>query len=112
MPSERQNKVSRLLQKEMGDILQKDLKNFAPGHLITVTIVRITADLSLAKFYFSIYPSGDAQKILGALKDNDKKIRHILGNRIRHQLKSIPEIQFYIDDSLDYIEKIDNLLKK
>lgn len=112
MTTERQNKVSRLLQKEMGDILQKDLKNIAPGYLITVTIVRITADLGLAKFYFSIYPSKDAQKVLDTLKDNDKRIRHILGNRIRHQVKSIPELQFYIDDSLDYIENIDNLLKK
>lgn len=112
MTSARQNKVSRLLQKEMGNMLQKDIKDIAPDHLVTVTVVRITADLGLAKFYFSIYPSKDAENILNDLKDNEKRIRHILGTRIRHQLKSIPELQFYIDDSLDYIEKIDNLLKK
>lgn len=112
MISARQNKVSRLLQKEMSDILQKELQDIAHGHLITVTIVRVSADLGLAKFYFSIYPSKDAEKILGDLKDHEKRIRHILGTRIRHQMKAIPELQFYIDDSLDYIENIDNLLKK
>ena len=112
MESIRQNKIARLLQKELAEIFQKESKNLFNGKLVTVTVVRITADLSLAKVYLSIYP----------LKENDsfstivnhqstKTIRIFLSKRIRHQLRVVPELSFYQDDSLDYIENITNLLK-
>ena len=112
MPTTRQNKVSRLLQKELGDIFQREGNGMFSGKMITVTNVRITPDLAQARIFLSIFPStekGDFEKVLG---DNAGHIRHELGNRIRYQLKSIPELHFFLDDSLDYIDNIDRLLKK
>jgi len=111
MPTIRQNKIGKLLQKELGDILDKNSRALAPGKLITVTTVRVTPDLGLAKVYLSIFPTQENEKALATIEHNAKTIRHDLGTRVRHQLRIIPELQFFIDDSLDYVEKIDNLLK-
>ena len=110
METTRQKKVSRLLQKELGQIIQHRSIE-AGGKLITVTTVRISPDLSVAKIYLSIFPPKDTDKTLDALKELIPQIRHELGNLVRHQLRIVPELVFYIDDSLDYIEKIENLLK-
>lgn len=112
MESTRQQKVSRLLLKEFSDMFQKESKHFAIGKLITVTSVRISPDLSVARIYLSIFPTNDSDKILDNLNKMNWQIRRDLGKRIRHQLRIVPEIKFFIDDSLDYIENIDNLLKK
>ena len=110
MGTTRQNKISRLLQKELSDIFLIQAKS-VPGILISVSAVRISSDLSIARAYLSIFPSDKSDEILKNINGNMKAIRYELGTRVRHQLRIIPELKFFIDDSLDYIEKIDALLK-
>jgi ribosome-binding factor A len=110
METTRQKKVSRLLQKELGQIIQHRSAELG-GKLITVTIVRISPDLSVAKIYLSIFPPKEAGKTLAEIKKIVPQIRHELGNIVRNQLRIVPELAFFIDDSLDYIEKIETLLK-
>ena len=111
MESTRQRKVSRLIQKELGDVFQREGQAFAQGSMITVTVVRVTPDLSHAKVFLSIFPSKNKQEVIKTISEDVKKIRHELGKRVRSQLRTIPEIYFYIDDTLDYVENIENLLK-
>jgi ribosome-binding factor A len=112
VPTTRQEKVSRLIQKELSDILQKESFQLCRGAMVTVTMVRISSDLSFAKTFVSIFcPGQKVEDIHELLKTNAKAIRTILGQRVRHQLRIVPEIAFNIDDSLDYIENIDKLLK-
>ncbi|MDD4144382.1 MAG: 30S ribosome-binding factor RbfA [Prolixibacteraceae bacterium] len=110
--STRQNKVSRLVQREMADILLQLNKSKYQGKILTVTIVRVTKDMSIARIYLSIYPSEFAKTILSEIKLNNKAIRGELGRRIGKSVRIVPELEFFIDDSLDYIEHIDQLLKK
>ena len=109
--STRQKKICRLLQKELSDLFLLQAKQIQ-GTLITVSAVRVSPDLALAKLYLSIFPSERAETLLETIKANSRQIRHDLGTRIRHQLRIVPELAFFIDDSLDYIEKIDHLLKQ
>ena len=109
METTRQNKISRLLQKELSDIFLAETRK-THGILISVSAVRISPDLSIAKVYLSIFPSEKAQEILGSIQNNAKQVRYDLAQRVRMQLRKIPELSFFIDDSLDYIEKIDALL--
>jgi ribosome-binding factor A len=112
MATTRQNKVARLIQKELGDIFQRESKVHYGGKMISVTIVRISPDLSLAKVYLSIYPLQKDKDPLVEVNQNHSRIRYELGNRIRHQVRIIPELSFIVDDSLDYLENIEKLLKK
>jgi ribosome-binding factor A len=112
MDSTRQNKISRLIQKEMGDILLKEGKGQLIGKMITVTSVRISPDLSLARVYVSLFPPAERKEILEVINSQTKHLRHELGIRVKNQLRIVPELAFFIDDSLDYIENIDRLLKK
>jgi len=109
--STRQKKVSRLIQKEIAEIFLRKGNEFAHGKMLSVTRVRISPDLSYAKVYLSIYPSGNQNYILQSIQDHAAKIRFDLGHKVRSQLRIVPEITFFIDDSLDYIDKIDKLLK-
>jgi ribosome-binding factor A len=111
MESTRQKKVSRLIQKELADIFLKRGNEFAHGKLISITRVRVSPDLSFAKIYISIYPTINQDDILQGIQDNSSKIRFDLGQKVRTQLRIVPDIAFHIDDSLDYIDKIDKLLK-
>ena len=111
MESTRQKKVSRLIQKEIADIFLRKGSEYAPGKMISITKVRVSPDLSFAKVFISIFPSSNNAHILQVVQDHTPKIRFDLGHKIRSQLRIVPEIVFYIDDSLDYIEKIDRLLK-
>jgi len=111
MESTRQKKVARLLQKELAEILRKKTTELARGKMLTVTTVRVSPDLGLAKIYLSIFPSENSESILENITDNTPRIRNELGGKIRNQLRIIPEIAFYLDDSLDYIDNIDTLLK-
>lgn len=111
MESTRLSKIGRLLQKELSDIFQKQTKAM-PGTLVTVSAVRVSPDLGIAKAYLSIFPSEKREELLKAIRINTKAIRFDLGQRVHLQLRKIPELAFFIDDSLDYIENIDNLLKK
>lgn len=109
--STRQKKVSRLILKEIADIFIRKGSEYAPGKMISITKVRVTPDLSQAKIYISIFPSADHSEILHGIQDHTNKIRFELGQKVRSQLRIVPEIAFYVDDSLDYIDKIDKLLK-
>ena len=111
MESTRQKKVSRLIQKEVADIFLKRGSELAHGKMVSVTKVRVSPDLSFAKVFISIYPSTGQDDILKSIQDHSPKIRFEMGQKIRRQLRIVPEIAFFIDDSLDYIEKIDKLLK-
>lgn len=110
--STRQNKISRLIQKELADYFLKESRNSFSGKLISVTIVRITRDLSIARVFLSIFPTEGADEVLNNIKQTAKQVRGDLGKRVGKQLRIIPELEFFIDDSLDYISKIDGLLKK
>ncbi len=110
MESTRQKKVARLLQKEIGKILQRKTSELG-GRMITVTVVRMSPDLSLAKIYLSFFPVKENENPLIPLKEHTAHIRHELGNKVRNQLRIIPELAFFVDDSLDYIEKIEKLLR-
>jgi ribosome-binding factor A len=109
--STRQKKVARLVQKEIADILLKKGNELAPGKLISVTRVRVSPDLSFAKVYLSIFPTLNQDAIFTSVQEHTAKIRFELGHKVRSQLRIVPDIAFYIDDSLDYIDKIDKLLK-
>ncbi|MDA3891333.1 MAG: 30S ribosome-binding factor RbfA [Salinivirgaceae bacterium] len=110
-PTPRQNKVARLIQKDMSDLLQKYARDWFPGVLISVSSVRVSPDYGLAKVYISIFPTNRSEEILERLQKANKEVRYQLGQRVKHQLRKIPEIVMYKDDSLDYLDNIDNLLK-
>ena len=111
MEGTRLNKIGRLLQKELGDLFLRQTKGM-PGTLVSVSAVRVSPDLSVAKVYLSIFPTEKAEQLMQAIESNKKTIRYDLGQRVRLQLRRIPELIFYLDDSLDYVENIDQLLKK
>jgi ribosome-binding factor A len=111
MESTRQKKVSRLIQKELADIFLKKGNEFAHGKLVSITRVRVSPDLSFAKVYISIFPATNQDNILHSIHELSSMIRFELGQKVRTQLRIVPDIAFHIDDSLDYIDKIDKLLK-
>lgn len=110
MEANRLRKINRLIQKELGEIFLLETKKMQ-GVLISVTTVRVTADLGIAYVYLSVFPSEKAKELVANINSNVKTVRYNLGKRLRNQLRVIPELLFYVDDSLDYIEKIDQLLK-
>ena len=111
METTRQNKISRLIQKELSEIFLLQTKSMN-GVLVSVSAVRISPDMSIARVYLSVFPSEGSQEIVKNINDNMKSIRYELGTRVRHQLRIIPELKFFVDDSLDYAERIDELLRK
>ena len=111
MEGTRLSKVSRQIQKDLGEILLRQAQTAYMGKMITVTTVRVSPDLGLAKVYISIFPTDKKIEVLELIKLNTKAIRFELGQRIRNQMRIVPHLAFYIDDSLDYIENIDRLLK-
>ncbi len=125
MESTRQQKISRLIQQDLGDIFLREMKPVLGNSLITVTGVRISPDLSIARVHVSIMPIGEIpafgdkpaesatkQGIIDAILTHASDIRRRLGNREAKQLRIIPQLDYYLDDSLDYVEKIDRLLKQ
>ena len=110
MQETRQNRISRLLQKELATIFQEQTRAMH-GVMVSVTRVRISPDLSVCTAYLSIFPSEKGEEIVGNITKNEKTVRYEVGRRMHNQLRVIPEFRFFIDDSLDYIERIDELLK-
>ena len=104
MQETRQNKIARLLQKELSVIFQEQTRGMH-GVMVSVTRTKISPDLS-------IFPSERGEELLKNIEKNQAQIRYVLGQRVRYQMRIIPELRFFIDDSLDYIEHIDELLKK
>lgn len=111
METLRQQKVSRLIQKELAGIFLKVTPRFIPGKMVTVTQVRISPDLLEVKAYLSVFPSKDADSVLKMIRTKTPEIRLSLGNILKKNLRRIPNLSFFIDDSLDYAERIDELLK-
>ena len=111
MQETRQNRICRLLQKELSLIFQSQTRAMR-GVMVSVTRVRVSPDLSICTAYLSIFPSEKSEELLQNIQRNTSQIRYELGTRVRNQLRIIPELRFFIDDSLDYIERIDELLKK
>lgn len=109
MESTRQAKIARLIQKELSEIFRAQTAK-THGTLVSVSSVRVTPDLSMARAYLSVFPSAKAQEMIDSIYKNVRTIRYELAQRVRYQLRKTPELSFYLDDSLDYIEKIDNLL--
>jgi ribosome-binding factor A len=111
MESTRQLKVSALLKTDLGIIFQQQISDIVGSYaMVTVTKVSVTRDLSLAKVYLSVFGEGDKQKLLKAIQRSHGLVRKYLADKIRHQVRVIPELMFYLDDSLDYMEHIDDLL--
>ncbi len=112
MESNRQQKIARLLQKELSELLRKEGFSYAPGRMLTVSKVTVSPDLGLAKAYLSIFPSTSAKEDLKKIAENAKTIRFHLGKVVGKQLRVVPELAFFLDDTLDYLENIDTLLEK
>ena len=112
MESTRQAKLARQIQKDVAEILLKEGASLVRGVMASVTTVRVSPDLNYAKIYFSIFPFDKSAEVMRTLEENNWMIRRALGQRIRNQVKSVPELQFFLDDSLEYIANIDTLLKE
>ena len=110
MQETRQNKIARLLQKELSLIFQEQTRAMH-GVMVSVTRTKISPDLSICTAYLSIFPSERGEELLQNITRNEKQIRYELGTRIRHQMRIVPELRFFIDDSLDSLQPIDKLLK-
>jgi len=111
MEGTRLSKIERLLQKELSELFRRQTA-LMRGTLVTVSVVRVAPDLSLAKAYLSIFPSDKGEEMMKSIEKNKKTLRYDLGQRVRTQLRRIPELAFFIDDSLDYVENIDKILNK
>lgn len=109
--TQRQKKIASVLQKDLVDILQKSAQTGMQGVIISVSKVTVTPDLGVAKVYLSVFPSEKRKSILEGVTSNTSGIRHELAQRTRNQLRRMPELLFFEDDSLDYIEEIDKSLK-
>lgn len=112
METNRQKKIGNLLQKDLADILQGEVrKNNITNLIISVSKVSVTTDLSVSRVYLSIFPTEKGAEILEAIQSNKALIKHDLAQRVKNQLRKVPDLNFYIDDSLEYIEQIDKALK-
>ncbi len=114
MESKRQQKVSRQLQRDLSEIFQRDVPHLfngpsSPGAFITVTSVRVSPDLSVARIYLSFLATNNKDLLLDEIRDKGKVIRQHLGDRVRHQLRIVPELNFFIDDTVEYADKMDKL---
>ena len=109
--STRQLKVAREIQKDLAEIIRARGMAAYDGAMITVSGVKITPDLALAKVYVSVFPSAKAEAVMQQLENETSRLRGQLGRRVAKQLRIVPELAFYLDDSLDYVEHIDELLK-
>lgn len=112
METNRQKKIAGLLQQDLGDILGRAVQNSGLTNLIlSVTKVAITVDLTLAKVYISVFPSEQGKEILKDIQSNSFQIKHEVAQRVRHQLRKMPDLSFFLDDSLEYLSQIEHSLK-
>ena len=111
METTRQQKIAKQIQKDVAEIFQNEGAAVVRGSLVTVTAVRVSPDFGYAKIYVSVFPFERTAGMMKTLEQQNWFIRRALGQRIRNQLKNVPEIQFFLDDSLEYIEHIEQALK-
>ena len=107
----RQRKIAGVLQKDLVDVLQKAAQDGMKGILISVSKVHVTSDLGIAKVYLSIFPIDKGSELLEGIRSNANLIKHEIAQRTKHQLRRMPHLEFFIDDSLEYIDQIDRSLK-
>lgn len=112
MDSKRQQKFSKLIQKELSEIFQRDAKGLFGGAFITVTDVKISPDLGLARAYLSFMMAKDKKELLENIRNNKSKIRNFLGTKIRNQVRIIPNLEFYVDDTADQAARMDEIFAK
>ena len=112
MENTRQQKIARQIQKDISEIFIREAAPLLRGAMVSVTAVRMNPDLGYARIYVSVFPFAAGAEVMKTLEQNNWMIRKALGSRIRNQLKSLPELSFFLDDSLEYVENIDNLLKE
>ncbi len=112
MESTRQQKFSKLIQRDMSDIFQKESFSLFGGAMASVTVVRMSPDLGLAKIYVSFMLAKDADSLLDVIRNKTPYLRNLLGKKIKHQVRKIPELHFYLDDSANYASKMDQLFDK
>ena len=111
MDTTRQQKIAQLVRKELADIFLFD-GTTVYGCMITVTKTTVTKDLSIARSYLSIYNAANNEQVIKAVRENTKNIRFRIGQKLKMQLRIIPQLEFFVDDSLDYLENIEKLLKQ
>lgn len=111
METTRQAKIARLLQKELSEIFRQQTAKMR-NVIVSVSTVRVSPDLSIARVYLSVFPSAKAKEMLESINASAKTIRYELASKVRYQLRKTPELSFFVDDSLDYIDNIDHLLGK
>lgn len=111
MASIRQEKIAQLLKQELSFVFQREARTLCLGAMVTVTRVRVSPDLSSAKAYLSVFAGPDKNDVLKNINENNKAIRYEVSQKVKNQLRKTPEFMFYLDDSLDYAEEIDKLLK-
>lgn len=112
METTRQKKISRLLLKEMSEVFQREAREVTMGALVSVTVVRVSPDLGQAKVYLSIFPGEKTKEVHKNINDHASQLRFALGKRVGKQLRIIPELRFFVDDTLDYVDNIDRLLNE
>ena len=112
MESNRQKKIASVLQSDLVDVLQGSAtRGGMHGIIISVSKVKVTVDLSIAKVYVSVFPNSKAQELFNGIRSNASLIKHEIAQRTRNQLRRMPDLEFFIDDSLEYIEQIEESLK-
>ncbi len=109
MESKRQQKVARQLQKDLSEIFQRQVTHLFGGAFITVTAVRVSPDLSIARVYLSLMATKNPTLLFDTIRDNGRTIRQLLGERVRHQLRIVPELVFFLDDTAEYAAQMDKL---
>ncbi|MFI3267789.1 MAG: 30S ribosome-binding factor RbfA [Rikenellaceae bacterium] len=107
----RSQKITRQIQRDMSDIFQKEGRAFVSGALVSITVVRISPDFALAKVYLSVFPFNKSKEIMTKIQENAWFLRKELAKRMKNQMKSIPEVAFFLDDSMEYAENIESVLK-
>jgi ribosome-binding factor A len=112
MESKRQQKFAGVIQEDLAAIFQRDLMGLLPNTLVTITKVRVTPDLALARVFLSFFNSNNKQLALNTIKSHASEIRYKLGARIKDQVRIIPQLEFFIDDTGDYVERMDKLFDK
>ncbi len=113
METKRQKRIAKILQKDLAEVLQGEIRKAGiKNFLVSVTKTYVTPDLTLARVYISVFPSDKADEVVSALRQNAKLVKHEIARRVRHQLRKMPDLEFYRDDTLDYIENIERSLKK
>lgn len=112
MDTNRQQKVNRLLQRELGEIFRRDMQPYFPGIMMTVTFVRITPDMTVARVNLSLFPDNDKQGTLKKIKERTSEIRWLLGEKVKNQLRIVPRLEFFIDNTFEEARRIDELLSR